>query len=145
MVQLVNDSVALANELRPVLLRIARHLRAETHTRGMTGGQVSLLVALEFNPGMTQQQLAAREGLSAPGVSGHLARLEGQGLIRRTRTSDRRRIGLHLTEEGKRVLAAIREQRTSWLAARIGELSDEDREKLRAAIAPLDHVSMGDR
>src|SRR5213594_3233183 len=97
MVQSVNDSVGLANELRPILLRLARHLRAETHTRGVTGGQVSLLVAIEFNPGMTAQQLAEREGLSAPGVSGHLARLEGQGLIRRERGSDRRRVGLHIT------------------------------------------------
>jgi DNA-binding MarR family transcriptional regulator len=145
MVQMVNDSVALANELRPVLLRIARHLRAETHTRGITGGQVSLLVALEFNPGMTAQQLAEREGLSAPGVSGHLARLEGQKLIRRERTSDRRQVGLHLTAEGKRVLATVREQRTSWLAGRIEELSPEDREKIHAAIGPLDQVSMGDR
>src|SRR5882672_7968169 len=97
MVQVVNDSVALANELRPILLRLARHLRNETHTRGVTGGQVSLLVAIEFHPGITAQQLAEREGLSAPGVSGHLARLEGLGMIRRQRTSDRRRVGLFVT------------------------------------------------
>jgi DNA-binding MarR family transcriptional regulator len=145
MVQVVNDPVGLANDLRPLLLRIARHLRAETHTRGITGAQVSLLVALEFNPGMTAQQLAEREGLSAPGVSGHLARLEGQKLIRRERGSDRRRVGLFLTNEGGRVLATVRDQRTSWLAARIGELSEADRAKLRAALGPLDHVSMGDR
>jgi DNA-binding MarR family transcriptional regulator len=145
MVQVVNDSVGLANDLRPVLLRIARHLRAETHARGITGGQVSLLVALEFNPGMTAQQLAEREGLSAPGVSGHLARLEGQKLIRRERGTDRRRVGLFLTNEGRRVLATVRDQRTSWLAGRIDELSEEDRAKLRAAVGPLDQVSMGDR
>ena len=91
-------------------------MRSETHTRGVTGGQVSLLVALEFNPGMTAQELAEREGLSAPGVSGHLARLEGQKLIRRERTSDRRRVGLFVTPDGKQVLATVREQRTSWLA-----------------------------
>src|SRR4249920_511856 len=108
MVQVVNDPLALANELRPILLRLARHLRAETHTRGVTGGQVSLLVAIEFHPGMTAQELAEREGLSAPGVSGHLARLEGQKLIRRERTADRRRVGLFITNEGERVLATVR-------------------------------------
>ncbi|MBV8395734.1 MAG: MarR family transcriptional regulator [Actinobacteria bacterium] len=128
-----------------MLLRLARHLRAETHARGITGGQISLLVALEFNPGMTAQQLAEREGLSAPGVSGHLARLEGQRLIRRARTNDKRRVGLYITLEGKRVLESVREKRTSWLAARLAELTEEQRDLIRAAIAPLDAVSMGDR
>jgi DNA-binding MarR family transcriptional regulator len=145
MVQMVNDSLAVANDLRPILLRLARHLRAETHTRGVTGGQVSLLVAIEFHPGMTAQELAEREGLSAPGVSGHLARLEGQRLIRRERTSDRRRVGLFLTTDGKRVLATVREQRTSWLADRLERLSPEKREIILAALGPLDEVSMGDR
>ena len=145
MVQVVNDSLQLANDLRPVLLRLARHLRAETHARGITGGQISLLVALEFNPGMTAQQLAEREGLSAPGVSGHLARLEGQRLIRRARTNDKRRVGLYITLEGKRVLESVREKRTSWLAARLVELTEEQRDLIRAAIAQLDAVSMGDR
>ena len=145
MVQEVNDSVALANHLRPILLRIVRHLRNETHTRGVTGGQVSLLVAIEFHPGITGQQLAEREGLSAPGVSGHLARLEGLKMIRRQRTSDRRRVGLFLTPEGARVLESVREQRTAWLASRLDELSPEERRAIEAALEPLDRVSMGDR
>jgi DNA-binding MarR family transcriptional regulator len=145
MVQAVNDSVALANELRPILLRLARHLRNETHTRGVTGGQVSLLVAIEFHPGITAQELAEREGLSAPGVSGHLARLEGLKMIRRQRTTDKRRVGLFITNEGSRVLASVREQRTAWLASRLDELTQEQREAVHAALQPLDLVSMGDR
>lgn len=145
MVQGVNDPVVLANELRPILLRLARHLRSETHARGVTGGQVSLLVALEFNPGMTAQELADREGLSAPGVSGHLARLEGQKLIHRERTNDRRRVGLFVTDDGKQVLATVREQRTSWLAHRLEQLTPEGRAAIHAALAPLDDVSMHDR
>src|SRR4051795_3168744 len=132
MVQVVNDSVALANELRPILLRLARHLRNETHTRGVTSGQVSLLVAIEFHPGITAQQLAEREGLSAPGVSGHLARLEGLKMIRRQRSSDRRRVGLFITNEGTRVLASVREHRTAWLASRIDELTPEERDAIQA-------------
>jgi DNA-binding MarR family transcriptional regulator len=145
MVQVVNDSLALANDLRPVLLRLARHLRSETHTRGVTGGQVSLLVAIEFYPGMTAQELAEREGLSAPGVSGHLARLEGQKLIRRERTADRRRVGLFVTPEGEQVLATVREQRTSWLAHRLDQLTAAERGLIRSALGSLDTVSMRDR
>jgi DNA-binding MarR family transcriptional regulator len=145
LVQEVDDSVALANRLRPILLRLARHLRNETHTRGVTGGQVSLLVAIEFYPGITAQELAAREGLSAPGVSGHLARLEGLKMIRRQRSEDRRRVGLYVTSEGARVLASVRAQRTAWLASRIDELTPEQRAAIEAALEPLDVVSTGDR
>jgi DNA-binding MarR family transcriptional regulator len=145
MVQEVNDPVALANQLRPILLRIVRHLRNETHTRGVTGGQVSLLVAIEFHPGITGQELAEREGLSAPGVSGHLARLEGLKMIRRQRTTDRRRVGLFLTADGARVLESVREQRTAWLASRLEELTPEERQAVATALEPLDRVSMGDR
>jgi DNA-binding MarR family transcriptional regulator len=145
MAQARNDSLALANELRPTLLRLARHLRTEIHARGVTGSQVSLLVAIEFNLGMTARELADRERISTAGVSGHLARLEGQNLIRRERVRDGQRVGLFITDAGKQVLATVREQRTSWLADRLDRLTSEEREAIHAALAPLDRVSMGDR
>jgi len=134
----------LANELRPILLRLARHLRGEIH-EGVTGGQVAFLVAIEFHPGITGQELAKRERLSAAGVSGHLARLEGEHLIRRERSSDNRRVGLYVTAEGARILKSVREQRTAWLATRLEQLPPADREIIHAALRPLDDVSMGDR
>ena len=66
-------------------------------------------------------------------------------MIRRQRTSDRRRVGLFVTNDGLRVLESVREQRTAWLASRLEELSPEDFGALRAALGPLDLVSMGDR
>jgi len=134
----------LANELRPILLRLARHLRGEI-LEGVTGGQVALMVAIEFHPGITGQELARREGLSVTGVSGHLARLEGARLIGRERSSDHRRVGLHITAEGARILKSVREQRTAWLATRLEQLPPADREIIHAALRPLDDVSMGDR
>jgi DNA-binding MarR family transcriptional regulator len=140
-----DDYVRLANELRPILMRLARHLRTEAHASGLTAGQVALLVAIEFNPEMTSQQLAVREGLSDAGVSGHLARLEGKGFIRRERSADGRRVNIFLTSDGLLALRAVREQRTTWLTQRIGALSRSDRELLQASLPALDHVSLGDR
>jgi len=37
------DPTVLANRLRPVLLKLNRHLRREVHPLGVTGGQVALL------------------------------------------------------------------------------------------------------
>src|SRR5262245_32677313 len=97
MVQVVNDSLALANELRPVLLRLSRLLRREAAEFGVTAGQASLLAGIGAYPGISARELADRESISAPGMSAHLDRLEAADLIVRTRGTDRRRIGLALT------------------------------------------------
>jgi DNA-binding MarR family transcriptional regulator len=140
MVRVVNDSVTIANRLRPVLLRLGRHLRREIHSLGVTGGQVSLLAAIQQRPSITARELADRERISAAGMSGHLVRLEAAGLIRRERGADRRRVGLFLTDEGERVLRSVRKKRTAWLAKRLDRLSNEERAAVEAAIEPLDKL-----
>jgi DNA-binding MarR family transcriptional regulator len=140
MVRVVNDPVVTANRLRPVLLRLARELRREIHSLGVTGGQVSLLIAIKHNPGITATALAEREGVSAAGMSGHLVRLETAGLIERTRTADRRRVGIHLTAEGAKVLRSVRNKRTAWLVARLDRLEPEERERVESAIDALEKL-----
>ena len=140
MIRQVNDSLTIANELRPVLLRLVRHLRREIHSLGVTGGQVSLLVAIKSNPGITARELADRERISAPGMSGHLVRLEAAELIRRERASDRRRIGLYLTEEGDRVLRSVKKKRTAWLASRLDRLAPAEREAVARALPALEKL-----
>lgn len=134
---LAADPIVLANRLRPVLLRLNRELRREIHSLGVTGGQVSLLVQIQRTPGVGVRELAQRERMSAPGMSKYLGRLEAAGLVERTETSDRRRIGLRLTDEGERVLRSVKKRRTAWLAARLGALAPEDVEAVDAAIEPL--------
>ncbi|MGH3129338.1 MAG: MarR family winged helix-turn-helix transcriptional regulator, partial [Gaiellaceae bacterium] len=117
------DPVALANRLRPVLLTLNRELRREAQTLGVTGGQVSLLVAIRRFPGIGVRELAARERISPAGMSGHVVRLAKAGLVERTPDAvDRRRHGLTLTAAGERVLRSVRSQRTAWLAARLRAL-----------------------
>jgi DNA-binding MarR family transcriptional regulator len=140
MVRVVNDPVAVANRLRPVLLRMARELRREIHSLGVTGGQVSLLASIKHNPGITASELADRERVSAPGMSGHLVRLEAAKLIERTRASDRRRIGLFLTAEGEKVLKSVRNKRTAWLVSRLQRLEPEERERIESSIDALEKL-----
>src|SRR5579862_1620077 len=127
MVQVVNESVGLANELRPVLLRLARQVRRESNDLGVTVGQATLLSAIADHPGMTGRELADRERISPPGMSAHLDRLEAAGLVVRTRGADRRCVGVTLSAEGKRVLGTIRRQRTAWLGKRLQQLTEEQR------------------
>jgi DNA-binding MarR family transcriptional regulator len=131
----------VANRLRPVLLKLARELRREVHPLGVTGGQVSLLVQIRTHAGIGVRELASREGISAPGMSGHVDRLERAGLVeRRPHPADRRRHGLHLTAESERVLRLVKSRRTAWLAARLQHLSPEELRALDGAIEPLSRL-----
>ena len=127
-----------AEALRPALLRLARNLRRETEALGVTSHQVTLLWLVRSRPGLSLRELAVEEGISAPSLSAHVDRLESLGLIRRVRsTDDRRRVGLELTPEGRATLRRVRARRTTWLANRLDRLSDEDRERLEAALPAL--------
>jgi DNA-binding MarR family transcriptional regulator len=141
----LDDSVALADELRPILLRLARHLRTEVRLNGLTAAQHAILIAVEFNPGVTGGELSEREGMSGAAVSGHLARLEGRGVIRRERLSDRRGVGVFLTPLGSSTLASVRQQRNTWLSGRLRDLGRDDRELIKASLHALDRIALDDR
>ncbi|MBD0328543.1 MAG: MarR family transcriptional regulator [Thermoleophilia bacterium] len=137
-VHLVNDSLTVANRIRPVLLKLNRELRREVHSLGVSGYQVSLLVAIKQAPGIGVRALAAQERLSPGGISQAVARLERAGLVRRTPdASDRRRHGLTLTRAGEGVLRSVKRRRTAWLAGRLDQLTRDERAAIDAAVEPL--------
>ena len=121
-----------------MILRIGRRLRRETEELGVTSHQATLLWLVRSRPGLSLRELAQAEGISAPSLSAHVDRLEALGLIRRVRSSDdRRRVGLELTSEGRTTLRRVRARRTTWLANRLGRLSDDDRERIESALPAL--------
>jgi DNA-binding MarR family transcriptional regulator len=135
------DTTALANQLRPVLLKLNRELRREIHSLGVTGGQVGLLVQIKTRPGIGMRELASVERMSVPGMSKFVAKLEEAGLVQRAPVEgDQRRVGLTLTPAGHKVLRSVKSKRTAWLAARLGQLEPEQLEALDAAIEPLAHL-----
>ena len=56
---------------------------------------------------------------------------------RQTVGGDRRRVGLHVTTGGHRVLRSVKSKRTAWLAERLRGLDPEQVEAIDAAIEPL--------
>jgi DNA-binding MarR family transcriptional regulator len=128
----------VADDLRPVLLRLARELRKETDDLGVTTRQVTLLWLVKRSPGLSLAELAAEEGISPPALSGHVDRLEHAGLLERVRsTEDRRRVGLRLTDEGASLLRRIRARRTTWLATRLQGLDSAELAAIEQAIPAL--------
>jgi DNA-binding MarR family transcriptional regulator len=135
------DTLSIADRLRPVLLRVGRELRREAREVGISPEQVSLLVGVKYAPGIGVRELAARERVSPPAMSNHVDRLERDGLVSRTPSvSDRRRVGLTLTDEGQRMLRRVRSRRTAWLATRLRGLSAEELDAVDAAIEPLSRL-----
>ena len=134
------NEVELANRLRPSLLRLVRELRREIHSLGVTGGQVSLLVAIKYQPGIGVRELAALERMSPAAVSKAVTKLEQMGLVERSPVADKRRVGLHVSEKGHQVLRSVRSRRTIWLAERLKELSPEELARVEAAIEPLEKL-----
>jgi DNA-binding MarR family transcriptional regulator len=134
----------VADDLRPVLLRLARELRKETEQLGVTARQATLLWLVKRSPGLSLAELAAEEGISPPALSGHVDRLERVGLLERVRsTEDRRRVGLKLTDDGAKLMRRIRARRTTWLAGRLQQLEPAELTAIEAAIPALQRL-LGD-
>ena len=132
------DIVALADALRPAVLRVSRRLRQEAQKAGLSAQDAMLLGHIRKNPGIGVSGLAETERTSRPTMSAHVKRLEGAGLVARSgHADDGRRSGLAITAAGARTLDLIRRERNDWLAARLSRLGAEDRETLGRAAAAL--------
>ena len=135
------DALDVANELRPVLLRLNRHLRRELAPLGVTAGQAALLHAIDTGVAVGVRELAERERLSRPRVTAAVDRLESLGLVTRTRSEvDRRRVELAVTAEWRRILRSARRRRTAWLAARLAQLDESERGSVADALPALERL-----
>lgn len=136
------DALAVANDLRPVLVRLGRGLRKEAEQLGVTSRQAALLALVDTSPGITASELSAAEGVSAPAMTKQVDRLEGAGIVQRVRsTDDRRRVGLALTPEGEALLRRVKARRTSWLAERLGRLEPTELQSVERIIPLLQRLT----
>ena len=139
------DAMAVADHLRPTLLRLGTELRREK-IAGVSPHQVGLLVAIKYAPGVTVGELAAEERVSTAAMSKRVSRLERDGLVARTKSeADRRCVGLTLTEEGQRTLRRVRSRRTAWLASRLGALTPAELAAVGTAAEPLARLLAGEK
>jgi DNA-binding MarR family transcriptional regulator len=137
--------VDLADALRPALMRLSRRLRNEAQKAGLSAQDAILLGLVKAKPGIGVSGLAEAEQTSKPTISGHIKRLEAEGLVARDADAeDGRRSGLTLTRLGARKLEQIRAQRNDWLAKRLAKLEPAEREQLAVAAAALLKMASAD-
>ena len=139
----------LAEELRISIARLSRRLRTLRPSADGDGFQSPLsltqfaaLAAIERHGSMTPRELADHEKVQPPSMTRVIAHLEERGLVaRRPHPTDGRQVELNATEAGSALLADERRRKEAWLARRLGELTDDEREILRRAAPVIDKLS----
>lgn len=109
----------------------------------MSLGKAGILTLLAERGRATAAQLATAQQITPQGVTSALNELESQQLIERVPDDvDRRRIWVHVTDEGRRRLEDDRAAGQSWLVDALTErLDDEERRILRAALPVLRKIT----
>ncbi len=130
-------SFELANTLRPTVTRLARRLRQQDHT-GLGPTITAALSSINKHGGLTHGELAAIEQVAPPTITAVVGKMETLGLVtRETDSNDRRVTRIRITPVGIDQLDEVRNRRTSWLASQLSALTDDERQRLAAAVDVL--------
>jgi DNA-binding MarR family transcriptional regulator len=134
----------LASIMRGSVMRLSRRLRFERTDTGLSLTQIATLGTLDRHGALTPRELAEHEKVRPPSMTRILAHLEDLGMILRTpHATDGRQHLVTLTASAKELLKADRRQREAWLAKRLAELTQEERDLLRAAAPVIEKLSRG--
>jgi DNA-binding MarR family transcriptional regulator len=138
----LTSTPGLASAMRTTILRLARRLRQmRADDLELTGTQLSAMASLLNHGDQLMGELAALERIQPPSMTRIVNGLEErQMVLRKPSERDRRQCVVSLTDAGREVLLANRRRRDLWLAQRIEELEEDDRETLRRAVLILDRV-----
>ncbi len=91
--------------IRKIIRAIDLRSRKLAKEAGITGPQLLILQELARVKGITAKDLSTNVNLSQPTVTSILDRLEAKQFVKRVRSeTDRRRVSLFLTEQGKNAL-----------------------------------------
>jgi DNA-binding MarR family transcriptional regulator len=132
----------LASSMRVSVMRLSRRLRVERADHGLTLTQISVLATLDRHGPLTPRELALHERVQPPSMTRTLAGLEERGLIVRTpHASDGRQHLISLAAPAAALLREDRRRRDAWLAQRLAELSQVERDVLRAAAPIIDRIT----
>jgi DNA-binding MarR family transcriptional regulator len=128
-----SDQAALA-ELMQAMGLLIRRMRAAAVGHGLSLSESAALARLEREGPATTAELARAESVKPQSMGATVAALEEIGLVeRQPDPGDGRRVLLSVTEVGVDLRRKASAAKHAWLAARLAELSDEERQTLFAA------------
>ena len=138
------DNAPQARQLLEAIYLTMRRLRRESLAKsGIGQPDLMILGSLRKSPGRGVSDLAAEGCVSGPTMSAQIKRLEASGLIVREQTvdGDRRRVSLTLSPKAEAMIDTMLGEGSDWMAARLDELSDAEREAIFKALAPLGKIA----
>jgi len=137
------DRIKMAGHLiRRLHQQSTQIFQAKTQAAGLelTSVQFAALDAIAQQPGIDQASLAATISFDRATIGGVIDRLELKGLVQRVVSAqDRRARQLHLTPDGRQLLAASRPVVEALQADILGPLSRAE----RATFVALAHKALG--
>lgn len=136
----------LASELRTGVMRLRRRLAAERHPDNpLSMGAMAVLGQLARNGELAIGELAHAERVQPPSMTRTVNWLEEEGYVaRRKHETDGRQVVVTLSDKGSETLLADRRRRDAWLTQKLGDLTPQERETLRAAAPILDRLAAVD-
>jgi DNA-binding MarR family transcriptional regulator len=140
----ITTAPSLGSQLRLAVLRLSRRLRQQS-PGDVTASQLSALAVLAKHGELSLGELAAIERIAPPSMTRIAARLEEQGLLeRRVDAADRRVARVAASPAGEALLEEIRTRRDAYLAARLQDLTAEERTVLARAVPLLERLASDD-
>ncbi len=129
-------------ELRMVLQRLVRRIRANRGDESIGDTQMGVLFLLDKTGDSTPGKLAEHERVSPPSMNRTLNGLERAGYITRSPSpDDARKVIVALTAEGVNLIRETRRLRTAWFSRRLAELDAGERAALEGAIPVLRRIA----
>lgn len=133
-----SDEPRPEDELRFIVQKLARRIRAERSDETLSDTQLGVLFHLTVHGPSTPSRLAERDHVSPPSMNRTLNGLESAGLVARSPSvDDARRVDVTLTEAGHAVAIATRRLRTEWFDHQLATLEPHERAALDAAASVL--------
>src|SRR6516225_4152704 len=99
-----SELLETADRLHSAAIHLLRRLRVRDRESGIGPAQLSALSVLVFGGPRSLGELADAEQVRPPTMSRIIAGLERDGLVRRRRTDDKRRVRLEATAAGTKIL-----------------------------------------
>jgi DNA-binding MarR family transcriptional regulator len=125
------------------LEKIIAWLRDTREPAGLSASGLSALGRLETLGPLRVTELASLDGLTQPGMTTLINRLEEAGLAtREADPHDGRAVRVSITPSGIERVRDYRESRAVRILSRIEELDAEDRRALLHALPALDHFTV---
>ena len=131
----------VAARLQVVVSRLMRAIR-QHGAAGLTPSQMSALATVESSGPVRISHLASQESVGAPAATRVVASLEELGLLQRADDPDDKRACLvELTDEGRRMIEDLWNERTLGISSRLTALNAHEREILEEALPVLEKIA----